>query len=99
MPKTSATDDAPGGAILQRTVHEHAHVANDREQSDHAEHEVRERGHAILLAAMELGYDSKMKVEKEKFDSLLGRLIKARPIKNAEIKSPRPPKKPKSHTK
>jgi hypothetical protein len=33
-----------------------------------------------------------MKVNKDKFDSALDRLIKA-PIKNAEIKSPRPPKK------
>lgn len=33
-----------------------------------------------------------MKVEKKKFDDLLGRLITAQPVKNAEIKSPRPKK-------
>jgi hypothetical protein len=37
-----------------------------------------------------------MKVEKEKFDALLGKLIAAKPIKNAEIKSPRPKAKKKS---
>jgi hypothetical protein len=34
-----------------------------------------------------------MKVDKSKFDFALDKLIKAQPIKNAEIKSPRPPKK------
>lgn len=33
-----------------------------------------------------------MKVPKDKFDSLLDRLIKAKPVKNTEIKSPRPKK-------
>ena len=45
------------------------------------------------LSDQEGGNLRQMKVEKEKFDSLLDRLIKAQPIKNAEIKSPRPPKK------
>ena len=34
-----------------------------------------------------------MKVDKQKFDALLGRLIAAEPIKNADLKkSPRPKK-------
>jgi len=37
-----------------------------------------------------------MKVDKDRFDSLLGRLISAKPIKSAEIKSPRPAKNKKS---